>query len=393
MRYIFGFMMIAPHEKWNNLYAVIMAVVFAGLYVIVHFSGRNFAFNIKSVSVSMIAFVVAIAGGVIKSPVLYDGARIALFYISSVIFAFVIWGSISDEKTLRRFVTILIGALTVMCLYALYQNHVGVAVDVRLTDISANAGMPGRVYSTFANPNNFAEAIVLIVPFIYTMILCSDKKITKAIYGAILLLSLVALAMSYSRSCYVAFAIATAVFVFIYDWRLIMPLGFLALMCVPLLPDTVMNRIFTIGSLSDSSNSYRTLVWEGVINLIKNTGISGIGIGPEAFTSLYPKYANMYALTAMHSHMLYLELFVELGIVGFCGFMVFMYSCFKKGLSVINRTDKTLRCMIISCISAFAGISFTACAEYIWFYPRVMFLFWAVLGLLLASARIEEKKK
>ena len=389
---LFGFMLVVPHEMWNNLYAVIMAVLLAGLYVLLHFSGRKFAFNIRAVSVSIIAFLVAVAGGVLKTPVLYDGARLALFYISSVIFAVVIWGSVSDEKTLKILVTMLIGGLTVMCLYALYQNHVGVEIDVRLTDISANSGMPGRVYSTFANPNNFAEAIVLIVPFVYTMILCSGKKITKALFSAVLVLCLVALAMSYSRSCYVAFAIATLVFVFIYDWRLILPLGIVAIMCIPILPESVMNRIFTIGSLSDSSNSYRTLVWEGVINLVKNTGISGIGIGPEAFTRLYPKYANMSALTAMHSHMLYLEVLVELGIVGFLGFMGIMYSSLKKGLSVVNRTNKTIRCFIISCISAFAGISFTACAEYIWFYPRVMFLFWIVLGVLLACVRISRKR-
>ncbi len=388
-----AFMLIVPHEFWNNIYAVAMAVGFGMLYLLVYLSGkRSFGFNVKAVPVSMLAFLASIVLGIITTPNLTDGLRIALFYISSVVFAYVVYGSISEVKNLKVFVSLIIGALVVMCLYALYQNHVGVAVDVRLTDITANSGMPGRVYSTMANPNNFAEIIILVVPFIYAMILCSEKKLSKLIFIAVLGLTLAVLAITYSRSCYVALAIATVVFVMIYDWRLIIPLALLALVCIPFLPESIMNRIFTIGSLTDSSNTYRTYVWEGVINLIKDNGIAGIGIGPEAFVSTYPKYADSRALTVMHSHMLYMEIFVELGILGFLGFMGYMYSSLKKAFSLVNRTDKTLRCMIIAGISSFAGISFTACVEYIWFYPRVMFVFWIVLGLLLAVTRIAKKK-
>ena len=57
----------------------------------------------------------------------------------------------------------------------------------------------------------------------------------------------------------------------------------------------------------------------------------------------------------------------------------------------IQYRGKTCRCIIIAAISAFAGISFTSCAEYIWFYPRVMFVFWIVLGVLLAAVRCGKK--
>ncbi len=382
---LIGFMLIVPHEFWNNIYAVAMAASFGILYVLIYLSGkRKFGLNVRAVPVSMLAFIASVALGVVMTPSFTDGVRIALFYISSIVFTYVIYGSITEVKNLKVFVTVVIGALVVMCLYAMYQSFVGVAVDVRLTDITANSGMPGRVYSTMANPNNFAEIIVLVVPFIYAMILCSEKKLSKLIFVGILGLSLAVLAITYSRSCYVALVLATVVFVIIYDWRLIIPLGLLAVLCIPFLPESIMNRIFTIGSMEDSSNTYRTFVWHGVINLIKDNGIAGIGIGPAAFVSLYPKYADPHALTVMHSHMLYMELFVELGILGFAGFMGFMYSSLKKAFSGVNHADKTVRCMIIAGISAFAGISFTACVEHIWFYPRVMFMFWIVLGLLLA---------
>ncbi len=388
---MFALMMIVPGNMWNNAYAVIIAGVLGIWYFALYISGRNFAFGLRKISVSLFAFVVATIGAVFITPDRFDGMRIAMFYAASVVFMLVVSGIDFNENSLKRFVSILLGALFIMCVYAIYQNRVGVGIDARLTDIENNSGMPGRVYSTFENPNNFAEVIVMLMPFVYAMILCTKRKLSKAVFILVFFVCLLALLMTYSRSCYIAFAISTVVFVFIYDWRLIIPLGFVAILCIPLLPESVMNRIFTIGSMDDSSNSYRVYIWKGVIDLIKDKGLSGIGIGPQAFAKLYPSFADLKAIKAPHSHMLYLEIFLELGIVGFLGFFGLMYASLKKGLSAVNRTGKTARCMIIASVSSFAGISFTACAEYIWFYPRVMFVFWIVLGILLASACLKRK--
>lgn len=389
----FALMMIVPGAMWNNAYAVIGAVLLCGLYYFVYLSGRKFGTDFCAVPVSLIAFVVAIAGGVLMTPVRSDGIRIALFFVSAIIFALIVWGSVSDEKTLKVFVTIMISALFVMCLYAVYQNYVGVPTDILLTDVNTNTGMPGRVYSTFDNPNNFAEVIVLIIPFVYAMIICSTRKSAKAAFAVIFIVCVAALAMSYSRSCYVAFAIASVVFAILYDWRLLIPLGIIVLVCIPFLPHSVVSRILTIGSMDDTSNSYRIYLWDGVVKLIRHSGLTGIGIGPEAFAKAYPPFASIWATKAPHSHMLYMELLVELGVVGVFGFLSFMFSSLKKGLAAYNRTTKPLRCIIIAAISAFAGISFTACAEYIWFYPRVMFVFWIVVGILLAAVRCAQKQK
>lgn len=389
----FVLMMIVPGPMWNNAYAVIGAVLLCGLYYLVRLSGRDFGTDFKALPVSLVAFVVAIAGGVLITPVRSDGIRIALFFVSAILFAILIWGSVRDEKTLKVFVTFMVSALFIMCLYAVYQNFVGVPTDILLTDVNTNAGMPGRVYSTFDNPNNFAEVIVLIVPFVYAMIIASEHKFAKLFFVGVFAVCMAALAMSYSRSCYVAFAISTIIFALLYDWRLLLPLGIIALVCIPFLPHSVMNRILTIGSMEDTSNSYRIYLWEGVLKLVRHSGLTGIGIGPEAFAKAYPPFANIWAAKAPHSHMLYLELLVELGVVGVVSFLSFMFFALKKGLATFNRTGKTYRCIIIAAISAFAGISFTACAEYIWFYPRVMFVFWIVVGILLASVRCSKNSR
>lgn len=389
---LFIFLMLTiKHEYWNNLYAFIGAFAFSIIYFILYLSGKNVSFNVKGLSFSVVAFILAVISSVFISPVFFDSLRIGLLFIASVMFMVIIWGLIQDEKTLKCLVGVIIAALCVMSLYAIYQNHIGIEIDELLTDTITNRGMPGRAYSTFQNPNNFAQVIVMIIPFIYAMIISSKSKWAKLAFLFSFALSMIALGLTYSRSCYIAFAISTLVFAFIYDWRLIIPIGVIAFLAFPLLPDSIINRIFTIGSLKDTSNSYRVYLWEGVIKLIKHTGISGVGIGPEAFKSAYSSFANVWAAKAPHSHMLYMELFLEIGLIGFISYFAMMYMAIKKGFRYVKKTSKTLKCMIIASISSFFGISFTACAEYIWFYPRVMVVFFIVIGILLASAKLSKR--
>ena len=67
----------------------------------------------------------------------------------------------------------------------------------------------------------------------------------------------VAMAMTYSRASWVGFACALVVLVFLWRPRLLPPFLLLCCLAVPLLPDTVWNRILTIGNTSDSSTADR----------------------------------------------------------------------------------------------------------------------------------------
>lgn len=387
-------MLIVPHDYWNNLYAVIIAFVLLGAYFIKCISGSGVtACNIYSIPACLVTFLIMLFTSAVIGPDHADSLRILLFFISSIIFMLVICGATQSSERLKKMISLILGALCLMSLYAIWQNHVGVDVVAELTDLNANEGMPGRVYSTFENPNNFAEAIVLLIPFTYAMILSAEKNFTKLVYAGIFVVSTVALMMTFSRSCYVSFAIATLVFLALYNWRYIIPLIFIGIMAIPFMPDTVMNRILTIGSMNDTSNFYRIYLWGGIIKMISVYGITGVGLGPSAFAAVYPRFAHHFATTAPHSHMLYLELIVELGIIGALSFFVFMFFVFKKGLSTYNKAPKDLRCIIIAAISGLCGIAFSCAAEYIWFYPRVMFVYWIVIGILLCGVRLSKFSK
>lgn len=385
----FFLIMIIPHNLWNNFVAVIGALMLGGISLIIRLNAKV---DKAPVSVWLVTFILAVIGGVFITPDRADGVRAMLFILSAIVFMEIVRKT-DEEHILINIIKFLISALFLMCIYAVYQRIEGVQVQELLTDVTNNKGMPGRVYSTFENPNNFAEVIVLLMPFIYALFIISDRKVTKLCYVVVFAVCLAALMLTYSRSCYVSFAISAVVFVLFYKPKLIIPLLFAAIVMVPFLPESVTNRILTIASTSDTSNAYRIYLWGGVWEMLKNHWVSGVGTGSAAFIKAYAPFASPLAANAPHSHMLYLELFIEFGIVGGVSFFAFWLSSIRKGIFAIGGEDKNLRCIIIAAISSFAGISFASAAEYIWFYPRVMYIFFIVLGILLCSIRLNKKAR
>ncbi|MBQ8001820.1 MAG: O-antigen ligase family protein [Clostridia bacterium] len=388
-----GMMFIVPHSLWNNLYAFLAAMFFAVWIVWNIASGKLKGRKVFGVGIGICIFAVAIVVSTITALAFSDAVRIALFMLASIILCYGVYAAVDTKEKLVRFLTIVLACVTITALFGVVQGIRGVEVDLEFVDVTANEGMPGRVYSTFANPNNFAELLVLFLPFFVPLFFSVKKNSTKLCVLLGFMAVLVALAMTYSRSCWVGFALCAVIFVCLYDKRLIIPMAFLVILAIPFLPQSIMNRIFTIGSMEDSSNSYRIYIWESCLNMIKDYGLTGVGLGPASFRMVYPGYSSPVAITAPHSHMLYMEIILELGILGAVGFFTFVFGVIKRAAGRMRIMSKELKSYAIAGISALGGIAFVCCAEYIWFYPRVMFAFWIIPGVLLATARIAKKSE
>lgn len=386
-------MVIIPGSRWNNLYGLIMAVLLLGLYFLTLISGKPFSYRVAKFDFIMLIFMLATVMGVLVSHAVSDSVRVFMFFVTSFIFMIVISGSIKSTEDLDRFVKIISVGLILTSLYCIYQGVTGVEIDVRLTDLSANQGMPGRAYSTFENPNNYAEYLVMFIPFLAAFALNRKTKTKKTLCLMLVAIPFAALLYTYSRSCWVSFAISAVVFICFYNYKLI-PLMLLgAVILIPFLPDTILRRISTIGSMSDSSNQYRILIWEGVLKLLKGNFVTGIGLGPETFSKLYPSYAHPSAVLAPHSHMLFMQVLTETGVIGFVSFLTYWIITLKRLITVkiTRKLPRELKNYVCAALASFTGIIFVSGVEYIWFYPRVMVSFFILVGLIMAILKISKK--
>jgi len=384
-------MSIISHEYWNNLYTVLAAIFYLAMYFIK--SGlKKQSISIKSVDFFFMLFFLTVTLAALTSIAPADSFRIFLFFMSSLLFAFILASSINSRKSLNLVLLTLYLAVMVTSFYAVYQKRIGVAVDPSLTDVELNKGMPGRVYSTMGNPNNYAEYLVLFLPLCAAYVMNMKHKGKKFLFSIGLMLPVVALALTYSRSGWVGLALAVFVALFFIDWKLI-PLAFvIGLMAVPFLPQTIINRAMTIGNLQDSSNAYRIYIWEGVLNMLKDYWATGVGLGPEPFSRIYANYARPEAVIAPHSHMLYLEIWIEMGVAAIISFLWYLIRVVKKSILHIKLSeDGYFRNILIASIAAIAGISFICVAEYVWFYPRTMLTFWITLGIAMATVKLASK--
>lgn len=382
---VFGLVFLIYSDWWNNLYAAAAAIVLTSILIYIK-RGKEIAPS--KMDFFMVLFLVSIALGIFAAQSKTDAVRIALIAISALLFHFCTVTTLDTDKKLSNFTKILCTAIFITAIVAICQRIAGVEVDPEYVDLANNEGMPGRVFATMENPNNYAELLILFMPFMLAIFVNEIKLSKKVLWFFMTAVTFVALAMTYSRSCYVALMLAVIIFLLVYDYHLLIPLLIAAAFAVPFLPETIYNRILTIGSLSDSSNSYRLYIWEVCTRLAGNYGLSGLGLGPVSFRSYYRPIAYQNAIKAPHSHMLYLELILEYGIVGFIGFMGYYIRLIRNAFSSVKAASKQQKAYLGAGLGALVGICFVCLAEYIWFYPRDMFAHLIVMGMLAAQIKI-----
>ena len=164
---------------------------------------------------------------------------------------------------------------------------------------------------------------------------------------------------------------------------------------IPFLPDSIITRLSTIFNSHDSSASHRIRTWQSLLPMLRDHGFTGIGMGPTTFSDLYPSYALTGATKGVyHTQMLYMELFIETGALGFVSFMWLMLRSVKDAaFSLVHCAGRETRGALVGCCASFIGIAVASIFEYIWFYPRVLFAFFILLGICLACIRMCRREK
>ncbi len=383
-------MFIIPHEYWSNTYALLGVAALCGLYFILVGAGVRKAYYIHDMGLPVLLFAIACVLGVFCSFDRSDSLRVFLFFVTSLLFLYLISADITSKRRLMRLLGFIYTAVIIMALYAIYQRLIGVQVSSSLTDLTVNKGVPGRVFSTLGNPNNYAEFIVMMTPVAAVFAANVKSKLLRIPLCLGIILPAGALLMTYSRSGWIAILIACIVFVYYANKKLIPALLLLCVAAIPFLPDSVMIRIASLFNNEDTSNMFRIYIWSGAINIAKDYFITGIGLGPASFAEVYPAYAHPLAeIGAPHSHMVYLELIIEMGILGFISFMWYMLRLMKDtARSIFNNNSRVIKLVLCASLASLVGIASTFFGEYVWYYPRTFFAYFILAGIAAAVIRI-----
>ena len=379
-------MAVAPDYLWNNKYILLSAFFFMAVYAVQLIAGKRDAKRLRGVPVSFFVFILAAVLSLFVSLAISDSLRVLSIMASCMLFGLVFYLVVDNEKTFERIVWLLFIAMTLTSLYGFYQVKRGIEINFALVDVSTNADMPGRLFSTFLNPNNYAEFLMMGIPLCAAYLVTRKNDVKKLLCAAMLGICLIALVMTLSRASYITLLVGVLLFVFIVNPRLIPIIIVLGLLAIPLVPDVYIRRLMTTGT--DSSSTYRFQIWSGALRTLAQNWLLGIGMGPQAFKLVYLQNSQSQALNAMHSHNLILQIWIETGLLGFLSFMTYAFTLVKRGYVTARQAvrAKTRYFSAGLCASLVAIVLF-GFVEYVWFYPRVMLMFWILCGLFMAANR------
>jgi len=274
---------------------------------------------------------------------------------------------------------------------------------------------PGRISSTFGNPNFLGGFLAITLPLSAMVYLGSSNK-KKLIYLFVFLSGLTALLLTKSRGAIIASALS-----FLFMGIIILCgkfwsfpekrrlFAFLGLMIVAIIAifflldsgsESLAER-FSQTSPGEGTLFIRLKIWESTWSLIRHNFIFGTGLG--TFQIFFPQYSipDFYKLVPignlLHAENEYLEICSELGIFGLGFFLWIIGGVFYKTFKFIRkRTEPKQRILAVGLLTGITAglVQGLVCVSLRWTGPD--FFFWLTLALLMAlilnSERPEAKE-
>ena len=373
------------------------------IFTIILFSGISFMFKLmrakRVIEIELMDVFVLLFGATLVLGGIFTSGGVESLY-SAVMYAvflsiyFLVANAFIRKTWIYRAIKLIVITTSIVAIVGLFEDGV---VSSSWVDMSVFADIGARISSFLGNPNMLGVYLVIVFPLVLAQMLVTKRKIVKFIYVICAASVLGCIVLTWSRGAWLGLIVSVLIFLIIYNFKNIW-IVFAGIATLPLwsafLPQSILDRFMSILHMSDSSVIYRFNTWRGVLNMIWDNLLGGIGVGESAFKNSYGAYAVPGTETVMHSHNLYLEITLQLGLIGLILFGVAMFAFIQKSFICIRSREQSSksRTMIAAGLAGIAGALTMGLTDYIWYNYRVFLIFWAVVALNAALVRINEKQ-
>ena len=344
---------------------------------------EDFKWHKEGVGVTLVLFLAVLFISSVFSFAGLASLKVWAMYFVFISFYFAVVNTIDTRAKLYGLLRVFVISGALVALYGVMQYVFGWTTTNAWIDEEMFEDETMRVYSTLANPNVLGEYLLLVLPVsVVFFIKDKAKSLSKWVYLAIAAVMFLCLILTQSRGCWLGIMLTIAIFVTFYDGRLwaLVPLALCAAVFV--LPQTIIERLMSIGDMGDSSTSYRVYIWMGVMGMLLHYWAGGIGMGEAAFREVYPLF-SYNAIIAPHAHNTYLQLLVEGGIYALLTFIALITVFFKSGHKSYKQYDKKSKSslMILGLCSGAAGFLLQSMFDYTFYNYRVMAVFFIIIAM------------
>ena len=304
---------------------------------------------------------------------------------------FLIANMMRTRLWIKRCVIALVASATLVAILGVLEYFFA-ELSTEWIDTVYFSDIRGRVVSLFDNSNVLAFYLAMIFPFALDLMLRCRKRKERFLTQLSCVAMILCIVFTFSRGAWIAVIISTATYLFIRT-RKTLKIFIACLFAIPILPlvlpSSIINRFLSIGDMADSSTFYRVYTWRGSFRAISDHLFGGIGYGNAAFKAVYPSYAYAGIESAEHTHSLYLQILLGMGIVGLIVFGLMLFMFVQKSLGYIRSPEShRSACYVAAGLSSVVAALTMGLFDHIWYNYRVFFLFWAVMGIAVATVRV-----
>ena len=183
---------------------------------------KNFKLKYFKTNAWVLVFALVIGICAMTSISLEESRNIALLMIAFVLSYFVVINTIENKKQFKFILYVFSIAAVITAFYGLYQYMFGDLYSQAWLDKEMFEDIKMRVYSTFENPNVYGEYLILAIPIIVGL-LWTEKGIFKKLFWlGSLGVTMLALALTFSRGCWLGIILAIGLLAIMIDRRFIL---------------------------------------------------------------------------------------------------------------------------------------------------------------------------
>jgi putative inorganic carbon (hco3(-)) transporter len=253
-----------------------------------------------------------------------------------------------------------------------------------------------RLRASFTSANAFGGWLLVYLPLLWAVAAAHRNKGAKsAVYAACILL-VACLVMTASRGAWVGFVISAgflayqAVVILRYNVKKTIIAGVLFVAAIALflpysdqkLPYSTRERMQTIGDVDANLN--RFILWSEALAIMEDFPVFGSGL------NTYTVAVRHYALTegsGTYPHNSFLQMAAETGLIGVVAFIALVAGVFQIGLQAFRaRKDQ----LLLGLVAGGLGFLVQSFFDTNLFSLQLVVLFWFMLGLTVAVARLNE---
>ncbi len=361
------FVLLFPDRFWDNFYMVPVFTCIAIIFIsrtATHRTGVIFIL----INILITMFIIMMS---ISIPI--AACKTLSYFLLAVDLFFMISFAVRTQGDLEDMLMYLFLAAAALCMIGVVQALTADNFQTAATGV-------------YGDSEVFAEILVMLFPFAFVYPTTLGSGLRRLVYSVMIMaLSFWVITATQSKAAFIAYFIELFIVIVLIDRRYVP----MILLLAPTFSGRVINNIVLMWNRESGHGN----IFQNIVSAFRGFWTNGFGVSTSNFVDLYSSslhYGNSKALINLPNvsiSPIYFHILVDVGTIFMIGFMYYILRIAHSSITCMFRATPRQKLIFAAGLAALLGISISSLLESSLFEPRVLIMYWAMLGLL-RSGRI-----